>query len=277
GLKEPLHFCGNVLLGEFHYENKTFKISFNQTDRIQRIQKIGISGRAMTMHYHTCGVPLFVNKSAKITTRAMQKYGPYFIPILVVVDHANYLRFKKNKKSIISNVKKYFKSASEMMKPLGVTLSVADVVIWDKKDEIKIVRSGDATLNNLQVYFESKLMAKYQNCVRIAHLLINVKDLDMAGRGFVGSACTLDHAVSFTWTKYTNYDNVQYTAHELSHNLGMAHDTPACKCGKEKMCTMAMGNKGLGKKWSDCSLNEYNTVINNQDLDCLKEKLKQCK
>ncbi|RWS24966.1 hypothetical protein B4U80_14867 [Leptotrombidium deliense] len=85
---------------------------------------------------------------------------------------------------------------------------------------------------------------------------------------------TLDHAVSFTLTKYTNYDNVQYNDHELSHNLGMDHDTPACKCGKEKMCTMAMGNKGLGKKWSDSSLNECNIAINNQDLDCLKEKQK---
>ncbi|RWS23059.1 disintegrin and metalloproteinase domain-containing protein 28-like protein [Leptotrombidium deliense] len=96
------------------------------------------------------------------------------------------------------------------------------------------------------------------------------------GIAFTKYACDQQFGVSVTWTKYTNYMNIEATAHELSHNLGLNHDITGCECDNNTICVMANGDWGLGSDYSHCSINEYNDLIISNELQCLKEKLSVC-
>lgn len=143
----------------------------------------------------------------------------------------------------------------------NVTFSIKEIVIWESnpiwytpsyrlQDTVYSICRGAQT-HRLWTHFDH------------IHLFTGRKPTDAAGYSYVGDVCKEGRKCSVSTD--TRIEEYVITAHELGHQLGMAHDNDV---GCPRPHDGIMGSKTAG--WSTCSVAAMNLTLQTSSAGCVK-------
>ncbi|KAJ8406727.1 hypothetical protein AAFF_G00296430 [Aldrovandia affinis] len=195
-----------------------------------------------------------------------------FVELILVVDNAEYEAFGRNMGKLKSRALEIASHVDKMYQPLNIRVMLVGLEIWSYKDKVYISVNSDITLTNFLKWRQDTLVRKVKH--DNAQLITGVDFLgDTVGLAQTSSMCSgtsgainQDHNINAIGVAST-------IAHEMGHNLGMAHDDPVCACGSSMSSTNCIMSKTVGsvypEAFSSCSTDDLGTFLKNSNPSCL--------
>ncbi|XP_078312682.1 disintegrin and metalloproteinase domain-containing protein 12-like isoform X3 [Crassostrea virginica] len=188
--------------------------------------------------------------------------GPYdgnnnarFVELYIVTDQSLYRKYGYQDDVVKQRSKDIVNIVSKLYNPLNIYIALVGIEIWSQ-DKIRVRSQANDTLEEFLNYRRQSINPKYEN--DNAQLITGISFNDgVVGKAMKASICTNQYSAGVSMDSNNRLIQVATTmAHELGHNLGMAHDNYSfCQCPDDK-CIMAPTQGGVNApptKWSSCS------------------------
>lgn len=188
-----------------------------------------------------------------------------YIELFVVADHQRYVKHQSNVTAVQYEMIQLANALDLLYLQLNVRVILVGLEIWTNVDKIN-VNNGTAgeVLGRFAVYREKSIVPVKRN--DLGHLVVTKANYaGVVGMAFVGTVCssTLGASIgTFAGDDVQSYSTI--AAHEIGHNLGMAHDDNRCSC----KCIM-YSFETYSKNFSECSANDFQNLIKNGGGACL--------
>lgn len=197
----------------------------------------------------------------KSNTGGHQETQTRTVNIAVVVEHALYAQFYKNKTLTLTRVLDVIQIANTLYKPIGVHLYLVGLEIWSETNFIVIGDTIEAVLDNFSVWRYSSLLKRLQNDA--THLFVYKSFGHKDGLAFRGTFCNNRWGAaveSYMTSSLFLFANL--FAHELGHILGMQHDGKYCTCDHHTCIMAAVPANAV--QFSNCSHESYSRLRNSK-------------
>ncbi|KAL6094389.1 uncharacterized protein ACO6RY_15811 [Pungitius sinensis] len=200
--------------------------------------------------------------------------GPQrFVELFVVVDNAEYKRYGDQTKSRVLGV---INHVDKLYRPLNIRVVLVGLEIWTDRDHIDVDVDPETTLDNFLKWRRADLLR------RVDHdnaQLVTGKDFDGDTVGLANkfAMCT-ENSGGVNQDHHDNPIGLASTiAHEMGHNFGLSHDSPACLCGPSHSsgtCVMAeklrSGSQMFPELFSRCSVEQLADFTERARPGCLR-------
>ncbi|CAH2059248.1 unnamed protein product, partial [Iphiclides podalirius] len=193
-----------------------------------------------------------------------------YIELVMVVDNRQYRKRHGNLRLIQQEMKDLVNVVNSIFAPLNIAVALVGLKVWSEMDEIHLSTSSLTTLDAFLKYRFQKLLSESPN--DHALLLTNQPFSDnVVGKAYVGQMCTHSRSGSVLNLHSEVLGMVAVSiAHEIGHNLGMAHDTKSCEC-KGDYCIMSDNLRSyVPVLWSNCSLKSLAYSLHKGVDHCLR-------
>ncbi|XP_044514727.1 disintegrin and metalloproteinase domain-containing protein 1a-like [Gracilinanus agilis] len=197
---------------------------------------------------------------------------PKYLEIFIVVDNIRFQMWDKNVTTTTQTLIDVLALVNHHMKQINLEVVLAGVEIWSERNLVQISQDLQETLYDFNQWQASELPKRAT--YGVAHLITGQDVGNHQGHAFVGTICASRNP---TGVEVFHQEDVPrfaaLLAHELSHNLGMKHDHPACTCPDSHFCSMheLITLKGT---FSNCSLKDFYKMLGSSQGTCLYNKPK---
>ncbi|XP_062824150.1 disintegrin and metalloproteinase domain-containing protein 21-like [Anolis carolinensis] len=269
-----LSICSGGLRGVFGFDNMTYEIEPVQASASFQhiVYRLEEKEGAVRMR---CGVTkeeerrqeiLLQNTEKVVVKRNSQNVWwahVRYAKVAIVVDNERFVRFDSNETVVTLHVLDIFHTAISFYDALSVQLFLVGLEIWSERNLINTATTQGAVLWDFGEWRRRSLLTRLQNDA--AHLFLYKDRPPVLGIAYLETICSTHYAVG---VNYFTSDNLYYFsitfAHELGHNLGMAHDQRYCRCDRAT-CIMAR-YQDITDQFSNCSYRDYFKFRNHQCL-----------
>ncbi|KAM4664028.1 disintegrin and metalloproteinase domain-containing protein 15 isoform 2-T2 [Discoglossus pictus] len=196
-----------------------------------------------------------------------------YVEMVMVADNSEFKMLNEDLKKLQIRMLEIANKMDAFYHPLNIRVALVAVEVWSQKDEILVSTNPGETLTRFLAWREKKLLT------RVAHdnaqLLTGVTFTGSSvGMATINSMCSADRSGGVNVDHSVSIQAVASTiAHELGHNLGLTHDTPARNCGQpEKGRNWIMEPSGgfmPGLVFSNCSLSDLASSLQQGGAKCL--------
>ncbi|KAJ8014025.1 hypothetical protein DPEC_G00035960 [Dallia pectoralis] len=215
---------------------------------------------------------LFQHSSLKRQRQSGQPGVQRVVEMVLVVDNSEYRKFGSSR-LVEARMLEVANHVDKVYRPLGIRVMLVGLEMWSYRDLIIVSGSPDDTLTSFLQWRQDNLLR------RTAHdnaQLVTAVD-------FLGTTVGLATSSAMCTSKSggVNQDHSAHPvgvastiAHEMGHNLGMAHDDAfLCSCstrGSGRSCVMA---ESIGQLYpsmfSSCSVDQLSRFLEDVNPSCL--------
>ncbi|XP_028822985.1 disintegrin and metalloproteinase domain-containing protein 9 isoform X2 [Denticeps clupeoides] len=195
-----------------------------------------------------------------------------YVEAVFVVDSLRFNLTKRNSTAVRMQMVELANLLDGYYKPLNVRIVLVGLVTFDTGNPFSVQGSAGDVLGRFASWRSKVLLAQKKN--DLSQLTVGLPGPypgGVLGMAFVGSVCSASTAAGisvFSDNTVSYYSTI--IAHEIGHNLGMIHDSAACKC-QEKQCIMEAMSTGA-TQFSDCSSNGFENFILGGGGVCLRNQ-----
>uniref|UniRef100_A0AAY4CH17 Disintegrin and metalloproteinase domain-containing protein 9-like n=1 Tax=Denticeps clupeoides TaxID=299321 RepID=A0AAY4CH17_9TELE len=192
-----------------------------------------------------------------------------YVEAVFVVDSLRFNLTKRNSTAVRMQMVELANLLDGYYKPLNVRIVLVGLVTFDTGNPFSVQGSAGDVLGRFASWRSKVLLAQKKN--DLSQGLPGPYPGGVLGMAFVGSVCSASTAAGisvFSDNTVSYYSTI--IAHEIGHNLGMIHDSAACKC-QEKQCIMEAMSTGA-TQFSDCSSNGFENFILGGGGVCLRNQ-----
>ncbi|XP_010868503.2 disintegrin and metalloproteinase domain-containing protein 8a [Esox lucius] len=215
---------------------------------------------------------LFQHSSLKRQSQRRQPGIQRVVEMVLVVDNSEYKKFG-SKKLVEARMLEVANHVDKVYRPLGIRVMLVGLELWSYRDQIIVRDSPDDTLTSFLQWRQDNLLR------RTAHdnaQLVTAVD-------FVGTTVGLATSSAMCTPKSggVNQDHSAHPlgvastiAHEMGHNLGMAHDDASlCSCSTRASARSCVMAESIGRLYpsmfSSCSVEQLSRFLEDVNPSCL--------
>lgn len=187
-----------------------------------------------------------------------------YVELALIVDHNRYLFKKKNETAVREEMVEVANLVDGYYKPLNVRVMLVHLEVFTESNPVIVADEPGKVLGYFAKWRKETLLPRSRN--DMAQFVIGRPDPYGAvlGMAYVGTVCS--ESTSAGINVFTDNMMLPYfstiVAHEMGHNLGMAHDGTRCTCD----CIMGKG----GAEFSKCSEQDFEKLVQKGGGECLK-------
>uniref|UniRef100_A0A6B2F794 Disintegrin domain-containing protein n=1 Tax=Bothriechis nubestris TaxID=1766655 RepID=A0A6B2F794_9SAUR len=202
-------------------------------------------------------------------TPEQQRFPQRYIELVVVADHRMFMKYDSNLNTIRIRVHEIANTVNEFYRSLNIHVSLTDLEIWSNQDLINVQSAADDTLEAFGDWRETVLLNRISHDNAQLFTAIDLED-NTIGLAYIGTMCDPKHSTGIVQDHSAINTLVAVTmAHEMGHNLGMAHDGNQCHCGVNSCIMGDILREGLSYEFSDCNKNDYLTYLTDHNPQCI--------
>ncbi|XP_062858756.1 zinc metalloproteinase-disintegrin-like batroxstatin-1 [Trichomycterus rosablanca] len=194
-----------------------------------------------------------------------------YVELFLVVDNTEFRRFGSKADVVRARMLEAVNHIDKFYRPQNIRVMLVGLELWTAEDQILVSLSIDDTLTRFTEWRKTDLLKriKHDNAQFVTGIDFLGDAVGLANKfamcGEGSAAVNQDHNTSPLGLAAT-------IAHEMGHNMGMSHDEPGCTCGQSD-CIMTESLKDKSsvfpELFSDCSLDQLTTYLENADSSCL--------
>ncbi|XP_043237153.1 platelet binding protein GspB-like [Amphibalanus amphitrite] len=200
-----------------------------------------------------------------------------YLELVLAVDHEIYRRSGYDLSAVHRRVRQLANIVHSIFAPLDIFVALVGVDVWSEGDQITLSANADDTLTNFLFYRRERLASEIPS--DNAQLITATKfDGGIVGKARDHVMCTSDKSGGVSTDRTMKMSRLAVlastVAHEMGHNLGLQHDTPACECpARDDRCVMyAASTSSVGPtQWSSCSREQLKRALKHGLGHCLHD------
>ncbi|XP_048455916.1 disintegrin and metalloproteinase domain-containing protein 12-like [Rhincodon typus] len=152
-----------------------------------------------------------------------------YIELVLVADRNLYQNLGRNRGAVVRRMIDIANTIDLYYRPFNIRIALIGVEVWTT-NQIPIDKQAPLTMMQFLKWRENTLLSRLQN--DNAHLLIGgYFEYSVTGLAPLSMMCSSDYSGGVNIDNRSSHLPVSSTlAHEIGHNLGMIHDSPARKC-----------------------------------------------
>ncbi|XP_048208107.1 disintegrin and metalloproteinase domain-containing protein 30 [Perognathus longimembris pacificus] len=186
-----------------------------------------------------------------------------YLELVLVFDQGRFSASKGNLSRVVVDATLLTAIMDTYFQDMQLRIFLAGLEVWPGKNKINLEHSTLDTVLEQFVYYRAYTLQR-QIPGDWAHLYVSKTYTD-AGAWSRGRVCDVFRTGSVSSFPDVNVlTAATWSAHELGHSLGMAHDQAYCQCRKRTSCIMGTGRTGF----SNCSYIDYFKFVS-QGASCL--------
>ncbi|KAM3914024.1 disintegrin and metalloproteinase domain-containing protein 8 [Leptodactylus fuscus] len=196
-----------------------------------------------------------------------------YVELFLVVDHSEYLKYR-DIPTVQHRMKEIVNHVDQLYRPLNFRIALIGMEIWTNKDKILLSSNAGETLDNFLSWRKSDLLRKkiHDNAQLITGMDFEGSTVGLATKL---AMCTSDSGGVNQDHSANPIGAASTMAHEMGHNLGMAHDEDVekCSCSVSREKGGCVMSKSVGivfpKLFSSCSRKDLQTFLRVANPTCL--------
>ncbi|XP_041039978.1 disintegrin and metalloproteinase domain-containing protein 12-like [Carcharodon carcharias] len=185
-----------------------------------------------------------------------------YVELVLVGDNTLYQNVGSNKDAVVKRLLNVANTVDLYYRPFNIRVALIGVEVWTR-DQIAVDRSASITLHRFLKWRETNLLPRVHN--DNSHLITGrTFSKGIAGLAIMTVMCSRQDSGGVNSDNRPSHLAASATvAHEMGHNLGMAHDTDSrhCNCPDQQGCIMEEAlSFVLPTSFSSCSQQD---LVNN--------------
>ncbi|KAL5471174.1 hypothetical protein EMCRGX_G029261 [Ephydatia muelleri] len=193
--------------------------------------------------------------------------GELILEWILVSDYRQYQAFNSNVATVVMRALQIANLVDSLWKPLGIRVVLIQTITWSNGDMISVVSDSSTLLSSFQTY-QSTISTSRDGIMLLTGITLNN---NIVGLAYVGTMCGSSATAETQDGGRTLEATASTAAHELGHNLNMAHDDDpsrnyTCNCTdsttKNKCIMASVLSNPSPTHWSDCSSKDLMTGLN---------------
>ncbi|XP_072432110.1 disintegrin and metalloproteinase domain-containing protein 12-like [Chiloscyllium punctatum] len=179
-----------------------------------------------------------------------------YIELVLVADREEYQNMGSNRETVVKRMIAIANTVDLYYRPFNIRVALIGVEIWTA-NKITVDRSAEDNMNRFLKWRRENLLPRMHN--DNAHLITGISfSRELTGLASFGGMCSVENSGGVNSDGRPSFMAIAATlAHEMGHNLGMAHDSVSrgCQClDPSGGCIMeALQRFPLPTMFSDCS------------------------
>ncbi|XP_009898879.2 disintegrin and metalloproteinase domain-containing protein 28 [Dryobates pubescens] len=192
-----------------------------------------------------------------------------YLEVYIVADNTLYKKYDEDVSAVRQRIFGIVNYINTVYKPINIYVALVGLEIWTDGDKCLLGRVASFTLDSFSKWRLSDLLKRKRNDNA---QLITGYDFEgtTIGLAFLKSICSEIYSAGIIQDHSRNEIAVAATmAHEMGHNLGMSHDTPACTCSGAVCIMTDTVSSIIPKRFSSCSLQSFESFMMSAMPECL--------
>ncbi|XP_040821702.1 disintegrin and metalloproteinase domain-containing protein 25-like [Ochotona curzoniae] len=181
----------------------------------------------------------------------------WFVELAVVVDHQRFLHRESNASGVLVEVSLILNEINAFYSAMDVDFSLSGLEIWNEGNQLQ---ENDMEQFLITFCQWKRVAINHRIPHDILHLFIKQNFGKYVGLAYVGTICHQNYNCGINKFDVDELFPLAHTvAHEIGHNLGMAHDDHTCTCGKST-CIMSPAEND-SNSFSNCSYASFYEIL----------------
>ncbi|XP_066445528.1 zinc metalloproteinase-disintegrin-like MTP4 [Eleutherodactylus coqui] len=192
-----------------------------------------------------------------------------YVELFIVADQSMYTKYDQDIQKVNQRLFGIVNHMNTYYKQINIFVALIGIEIWNSGDQIQVVSDYNALLPRFTDWRVQSLLPRkpHDNAQFITNVDFADTTVGLAGMSVM---CDTTYSTGIIQDHNRLVGSVGATmAHEMGHNLGMAHDISGCTCGSGPCVMAATLSNVLPRKFSTCSIKDFKIFIYTNYLTCL--------